>query len=816
VCFISQTIAELQSMSTSPHQMTIEISAPDVEVLLALDAYWRAANYLAVGMIYLQDNPLLKEQLRPEHIKNRLLGHWGSSPGQAFIWTHANRLINQYNLDMIYMSGPGHGAPGVRGPVYLDGSYTERYPDKSIDAEGLRKFFKMFSFPGHVGSHCTAEMPGSIHEGGELGYVLSHACGSVLDNPGLITIACVGDGEAETGPLATSWHINKFLNPIRDGAVLPVLHLNGYKIANPSILSRIDHEELESLFKGYGWTPIFVEGSDPMTMHRSMAIAMEQAVLEIQQHQQQARSSGKAFRPHWPMIVLRSPKGWTGPSEVDGKKVENFWRSHQVPVADVKTNESHLRLLEDWMKSYRPWELFDENGAVMEHIRQLSPRGDRRMGSNPHTNGGMLREELLFSAIEQHAVEVQNPGITEAENTYPLGELIRDLIRDNPGGYRLFGPDETHSNRLQAVYQATKKVWMANDLPEDLEGGELSKDGSVIEMLSEHTLVGMMEGYLLTGRNGFFHTYEAFAHVISSMYNQHCKWLEHCEQIPWRAPIGPWNCLISSTVWRQDHNGFTHQDPGFMDLAGNKKGSITRVYLPADANSLLAVAEHALTETNVSNIIVSDKQKHLQYLTLEQARRHVAKGLGIWDWACNDDCGTDLDEPDVVLASAGDIPTKECLAAIQILRDQIPQVKVRYINVVKLFALAPATEHPHGLSERDFNSLFPPSKPVIFNFHGYPWLIHRLVYRWDRQSRFHVRGYKENGNINTPLELAIINQIDRFNLVIDVIDRVECLGSRAAHVKEKMKDEIQKHRVYAHTHGIDSPEINNWRWTTLS
>ena len=800
-------------MSSSLHQTTLNASVPDDEVLEALDAYWRAANYLAVGMIYLQDNPLLKEPLRPEHIKNRLLGHWGSSPGQAFIWTHANRLINQYDLDMIYMSGPGHGAPGVRGPVYLDGSYTERYPDKSIDAEGLRKFFKMFSFPGHVGSHCTAEMPGSIHEGGELGYVLSHACGSVLDNPELITIACVGDGEAETGPLATSWHINKFLNPIRDGAVLPVLHLNGYKIANPSILSRIDHEELENLLRGYGWTPIFVEGSDPMTMHRSMAVAMEQAVLEIRQHQGQARSSGQAFRPRWPMIVLRSPKGWTGPRDVDGKKVENFWRSHQVPVADVKTNECHLRLLEDWMKSYRPWELFDENGAVKEYIRRQSPRGDRRMGSNPHTNGGVLRRALLCPAIERYAVAVENPGATEAENTYPLGEVIRDLIRENPRSYRLFGPDETHSNRLQAVYEVTKKVWMANFLPEDLDGGELSRDGSVIEMLSEHTLVGMMEGYLLSGRDGFFHTYEAFAHVISSMYNQHSKWLEHCEEIPWRAPIGPWNCLISSTVWRQDHNGFTHQDPGFMDLAGNKKGSITRVYLPADANSLLAVAEHALTETNVTNIIVSDKQKHLQYLTLEQARRHVAKGLGIWDWACNDDCGTDLDEPDVILASAGDIPTKECLAAIGILRDHIAQVKVRYINVVKLFALAPATEHPHGLSERDFNSLFPSNKPVIFNFHGYPWLIHRLVYRWDQQSRFHVRGYKENGNINTPLELAIINQIDRFNLVIDVIDRVESLGSRAAHVKEKMKDEIQKHRVYAHTHGMDSPEINNWRWT---
>jgi len=801
-------------MTLTPYQVAVQkVQAPLDDELQRMDAYWRAANYLAVGMIYLQDNPLLREPLRPEHIKNRLLGHWGSSPGQAFIWTHANRLINQYDLDMIYMSGPGHGAPGARGPVYIDGSYSERYPDKSMDAAGLKKFFKMFSFPGHIGSHCTAEMPGSIHEGGELGYVLSHACGSVFDNPELITIACVGDGEAETGPLATSWHINKFLNPIKDGAVLPILHLNGYKIANPTILSRIPHEELDSLFRGYGWTPIVVEGSDPMDMHRQMAVAMERAVLEIRAIRDQARSSGEAFRPRWPMIVLRSPKGWTGPQEIDGKKLENFWRSHQVPVADVKTNESHLRLLEDWMKSYRPWELFDESGAVREEIRALAPKGDRRMGSNPHTNGGVLRKELVVPDLRNYEVPVEIPGTSEKENTYPLGELIRDLISQNPGAYRLFGPDETASNRLQAVYEASKKVWMADFLPEDLNGSELARDGSVVEMLSEHTLVGMMDGYLLTGRNGFFHTYEAFAHVIASMYNQHCKWLEHCEEIPWRAPIGPWNCLISSTVWRQDHNGFTHQDPGFIDLAGNKKGTITRVYLPADANSLLAVAEKALTETNVANIIVSDKQKHLQYLSLDQARRHVAKGAGIWEWACNDNCGIEPDEPDVVLASAGDIPTKECLAAIEILRDQIPYIKVRYVNVVKLFSLAHPKDHPHGMSDADFASLFTPDRPVIFNFHGYPWLIHRLTYNRPNHNNFHVRGYKEMGNINTPLELAISNQIDRYDLVIDVIDRVEKLGSRAAHVKEQMKDEIQKHRAYAYEHGMDAPEINNWRWS---
>jgi len=789
------------------------IQMPPDDELQKLDAYWRAANYLAVGMIYLQDNPLLKDPLKPEHIKNRLLGHWGSSPGQAFIWTHANRLIKKYDLEMIYMSGPGHGAPGMLGPVYIDGSYTEFYPDESMDAEGLGKFFKQFSFPGHIGSHCTAETPGSIHEGGELGYVLSHAGGSVFDNPDLITIACVGDGEAETGPLATSWHINKFLNPVRDGAVLPVLHLNGYKIANPTILSRISHEELENLMRGYGWKPIFVEGSDPMTMHRSMAVAMEQAVTSIRAFQAKARSGGEAFRPEWPMIVLRSPKGWTGPAEVDGNKVENFWRAHQVPIAGVKTNEAHLRQLEDWMKSYRPWELFDENGSVRPEIRALSPERGRRMGSNPHANGGALRKDLLFPDMAPYAVPVGIPGTTEKENTFPLGELIRDLVRRNPGRYRLFGPDETASNRLQAVYQATKKAWMADFLPEDLNGSELARDGYVVEMLSEHTLVGMMEGYLLTGRYGFFHTYEAFAHVVSSMYNQHCKWLDTCEKIPWRSPIGSWNCLISSTVWRQDHNGFTHQDPGFMDLAGNKKGSITRVYLPADANCLLAVAEQALTETNVANIIVSDKQKHLQYLDLEAARRHVAKGAGIWEWACNDDCGIEFDKPDVVLASAGDIPTKEVLAAIEILRREVPSLKMRYVNVVKLFSLTPESEHPHGLSDRDFRSLFTEDKPVIFNFHGYPWLIHRLAYRRPNHNNFHVRGYKEQGNINTPLELAMNNQIDRFNLVIDAIDRVPSLGSRASHVKERMKDEIFKNRAYAYEHGMDAPEVSNWRWS---
>ncbi len=788
---------------------------PELEQELSLiDAWWRAANYLAVGMIYLRDNPLLAQPLRHEDVKARLLGHWGSSPGQAFLWAHANRVIRRHDLDMIYLSGPGHGAPGVLGPTYLDGSYSEVYPDKSQDAEGMRRFFKQFSFPGHIGSHCTPETPGSIHEGGELGYVLSHACGAVFDNPNLIALACVGDGEAETGPLATSWHINKFLNPIGDGAVLPVLHLNGYKIANPTLLARIPHEELASLMRGYGWEPIFVEGHEPMAMHRAMAAAMDQAIGRILQIRAEARASGEAVRPAWPMIVLRSPKGWTGPASLHGKKLENFWRSHQVPLAAPNTDPEQLQLLEEWLRSYRPEELFDANGTLQPELQALSPQGTRRMGSNPHANGGLLRRKLQFPPLEDYAVQVVAPGATEEENTYPLGELLRDIIRTNPTSMRVFGPDETASNRLQAIYEVSKKVWMEEFLPEDLNGSELARSGRVVEMLSEHTLVGMMEGYLLTGRYGFFHTYEAFAHVIASMFNQHAKWLESCLlHATWRAPIGPWNCLISSTVWRQDHNGFTHQDPGFIDLAGNKSGDVVRVYLPADANCLLAVAEEALQETNVCNIIVSDKQKHLQYFTLEQARRHVAKGVSIVGWASNDDCGATPDEPDVVMACAGDIPTKETLAAVEILHREIPSLRIRVINVVKLFALTEPNEHPHGLSDRDFDTLFTTDRPVIFNFHGYPWLIHRLTYRRSNHANIHVRGYKEKGNINTPLELAMNNQIDRFNLVIDVVNRVPFLRSRAAHVKERMQDAILSHRAYAHTHGTDAPEVTDWRWT---
>ena len=782
--------------------------------LQQLDSWWRAANYLAVGMIYLKENPLLREPLKPEHIKNRLLGHWGSSPGQSFIWTHANRVIREYNLNMIYLSGPGHGAPGMLGPVYLDGSYSEIYPDKSENIEGLQRFFKQFSFPGQIGSHCTPETPGSIHEGGELGYVLSHACGAIFDNPELIALACVGDGEAETGPLATAWHINKFINPSRDGAVLPVLHLNGYKIANPTILARIPHWELDNLLRGYGWEPITVEGSEPMAMHQAMAEAMEQSVKQIRAAQEKARSSAETFRPLWPMIVLRSPKGWTGPTDFNGQKLEGFWRSHQVPLNNPRKDPEQLAALETWLKSYKPEELFENDGRLHAELRKLSPKGNQRMGSNPNANGGLLRKNLHWPNVEALAVRVESPGQREAENTYPLGELIRDLIKKNPGRYRLFGPDETHSNRLQAVYETTKKVWMGQYLPEDLNGSELSSDGFVVEMLSEHTLVGMMEGYLLTGRYGFFHTYEAFAHVIASMFNQHCKWLDVCQTVPWRAPIGSWNCLISSTVWRQDHNGFTHQDPGFIDLAGNKKGSVTRVYLPADANCLLAVAEEALQETNVVNIIVSDKQKHLQYLNLEDARRHVSRGMGMWPWACNDNCNGSIDHPDVVMASAGDVPTKETLAAIEILRRELPMLKIRYINVVKLFSLTLPSEHPHGINNRDFDDLFTTDCPVIFNFHGYPWLIHRLTYKRHNHANIHVRGYKENGNINTPLELAIINQIDRFNLVIDVIDRVEILGCRAAHLKQSMQDQILRQRAYAYEHGMDDPLVSDWQWTS--
>ena len=778
------------------------------EELYKLHAYWRACNYLTLGMIYLQDNPLLKEPLKPKHIKNRLLGHWGSSPGLAFTYLHFMRLIKKYDLDMIFLAGPGHGAPGVLGPVYLEGTYSEVYPDKSEDEDGLREFFKQFSFPGGIGSHCTPETPGSIHEGGELGYVLSHACGTVFDNPGLIAVAVVGDGEAETGPLATSWHIDKFLNPIRDGAVLPVLHLNGYKINNPTLLARISHEELDHLLRGYGWTPYFVEGSEPESMHQAMAATAELCVQEIRTFQQEARSTGVATRVRWPMIVLRTPKGWTAPGEVAGHKLEGFWRSHQVPMADVKNNPARLRELEGWMRSYRPEELFDGKGTLVPQLRELAPTGSRRMSANPHANGGLLKKALRLTDFREYAVKIDSPAQTDAENTRPLGNFLRDAMKLNISTFRVFGPDENSSNKLDAIYQVSKKFWIAEYFPEDADGSELATDGRVIEMLSEHTLEGMLEGYLLTGRHGFFSTYEAFVHVIDSMFNQHAKWLSICNQLSWRHEIASLNLLITSTVWRQDHNGFTHQDPGFLDIVVNKSAAVTRIYLPPDANSLLSVANHCLRSQNYVNVIVCDKQLHLQYLDMDAAIRHCTKGLGIWNWASNDQGG----EPDLVFASAGDIPTQEALAATALLREEFSDLKIRFINVVDLFKLQPDTEHPHGLSDRDFDSLFTVDKPVIFNFHGYPSLIHRLAYRRKNHANIHVRGYKEKGNINTPMELAINNEIDRFSLAIDAIDRVPKLQRVGAHAKEKFRNLQIDCRNYAYKHGIDDPAVAGWKW----
>ncbi|MEL6911384.1 MAG: phosphoketolase family protein [Cyanobacteria bacterium J06598_4] len=783
------------------------------EELRKIHAYWRACNYLAIGMIYLRDNPLLKEPLKPEHIKQRLLGHWGSSPALSFIYIHLNRLIKKYDLSTLYIAGPGHGAPGVLGPVYLEGTYSEVYPDKSEDVEGMQKFFKQFSFPGYIGSHCTPETPGSIHEGGELGYSVSHAYGAVYDNPDLIAACVVGDGEAETGPLATAWHSNKFLNPVRDGAVLPILNLNGYKIANPTILSRISHRELNSLFEGYGYTPYFVEGSDPEAMHQKMAAVMQECVLKIREIQTEARSQNKAFRPLWPMIVLRTPKGWTGPKDVDGHKVEGFWRSHQVPMGGMHSNLEHVKLLEEWMKSYKPEELFDENGTLIPELKDLAPVGIKRMSANPATNGGLLRKELKMPDFRDYEVKMDSPGTIQVENTGVLGQFLRDVMRNNMKTFRVFGPDETASNRLTAIYEVTKKTWLADYLPEDEDGSQLSPDGRVMEMLSEHTLEGWLETYLLTGRHGFFHTYEAFVHVIDSMFNQHAKWLDICKNhVSWRAPVSSLNIMLSSLVWRQDHNGFSHQDPGFVDLVTNKSTDVTRIYFPPDANCLLSVADHCLRSTDYVNVIIADKQKHLQYLTMEEAVKHCTKGIGIWEWASNDDCGVEPDEPDVIMACCGDIPTMESLAATAILRKEFPELKVRFINVVDLYKLQSETEHPHGLTNKEFDTLFTADKPVIFNFHGYPWLIHKLAYRRTKQERIHVRGYKEQGNINTPLELAILNQIDRFNLVIDVIDRVPSLGSRAAYVRERMRDEIIESLAYAHEEGMDRPEMTNWTW----
>jgi xylulose-5-phosphate/fructose-6-phosphate phosphoketolase len=787
---------------------TVQGTPLSADELRKIDAYWRACNYLAVGMTYLKANPLLKEPLKPEHIKDRLLGHWGASPGLAFCHIHLDRLIKALDLDVVFMAGPGHGAPGVLGPCYLEGSYSEVYPDCSEDEEGMLKFFKQFSFPGGIGSHCTPETPGSIHEGGELGYVLSHACGAAFDNPGLIVAAVVGDGESETGPLATSWHVNKFLNPIRDGAVLPILHLNGYKINNPTIWARVPHEEIEAFFLGTGWMPHFVEGSDPETMHQAMAATLDKCIADIQAAQKQARSSGKALRPHWPMIVLRTPKGWTCPANVGGHMLEGSWRAHQVPMADVKKDPARLKQLEDWMRGYKPQDLFDNEGRIKPELKALAPTGTRRIGSNPHANGGHLKHALRMPDFRTYGVKVEKPGTTEAENCRPLGVFLRDVMKQNMKNFLVFGPDENTSNKLNAIYEVSKKRWLEEYFPEDADGTELAQDGRVIEMLSEHTLEGMLEGYLLTGRHGFFSTYEAFAHVIDSMFNQHAKWLTICNLLPWRAKVASLNLLITSTVWRQDHNGFTHQDPGFLDVVVNKSAKVTRIYMPPDVNSLLCVADHCLRSEGYVNVIVSDKQKHLQYLSMEQAIVHCTKGLSIWPHASTDHG----QEPDVVMACAGDIPTKEALAAVDMLRREFPDLKLRFINVVNLFKLQPESEHPHGLSDRDFNSLFTTDKPVIFAFHGYPWLIHRLAYRRANHPNMHVRGYKEKGNINTPLELAIENELDRFTLAIDVINRVPRLHVAGAHAKEKFRNMQIECQNYAHEYGVDKPDAADWKW----
>lgn len=772
-----------------------------------LDAYWRACNYLAAGMIYLRDNPLLRQPLGIEHIKERLLGHWGSSPGLSFIYVHANRVIRQHDLNAIFIAGPGHGAPGVIAPVYLESAFSEVYPQISEDEEGMGELFRQFSFPGGFGSHCTPELPGSIHEGGELGYSLSHAFGAAFDNPDLVVVTVVGDGEAETGPLATAWHSNKFLNPRRDGAVLPVLHLNGYKINNPTVLARISHEELEALFRGYGWEPVFVEGDQPAEMHQKMAAAMDRCIERIHAIQREARQQDEVTRPRWPMIVLRSPKGWTGPKVVDGHRVEGSWRSHQVPLSGLREHPEHLQQLEVWLRSYRPEELFDDSGRLVESLRALAPAGQLRMGANPHANGGLLRRELRLPDFRDYAHRVVTPAHSRAMNTRPLGAMLRDIMRRNRDNFRIFGPDENTSNKLDAVYEETKKFWL-DRLPEDDDGGELCADGRVLEMLSEHTLEGWFEGYVLTGRHGFFATYEAFVHVIDSMFNQHAKWLQICDELSWRAPISSINLLITSTVWRQDHNGFTHQDPGFLDLVVNKNPKVTRIYLPPDVNCLLSTADHCLRSHNDVNVIVCDKQNHLQYLDMESAIRHCTKGVGIWDWASNDQGG----EPDVVMVGCGDIATQEALAATALLREHFPDLKIRFINVVDLFRMSPEEEHPHGLSDRDFDSLFTVDKPIIFNFHGYPWLIHRLAYRRTNHANLHVRGYIERGSINTPMELAIENRIDRFSLAIDAIDRVPGLQVKGAHAKEKLRDLRIDCVHHAHRYGVDHADIREWAW----
>ncbi len=774
--------------------------------LAAMDAWWRAANYLSVGQIYLMGNPLLREPLRPEHIKPRLLGHWGTTPGLNFLYAHLNRAISARDQDMIYVMGPGHGGPGPVAASWLEGTYSEVYPDVSQDEAGLRRLFTQFSFPGGIPSHVAPETPGSIHEGGELGYALSHAYGAAFDNPDLVVAAVVGDGEAETGPLATSWHSTKFVDPTRDGAVLPILHLNGYKIANPTILARIGRDELDALLRGYGHEPYVVEGSDPTEMHQAFAATLDRCLDEIAEIQRRARTEGVTERPRWPMIVLRSPKGWTGPAVVDGLKVEGSWRSHQVPFANAREDDGHRAVLEQWLRSYRPEELFDDDGAPVPAVRDLHPAGDRRMSANPHTNGGALLQPLRMPDFRDYAVDVPEPGVGAVEATRVLGTFLRDVMRRNDTSFRVFAPDENNSNRLGAVLEATDRTWVADTVPED---DHLAPDGRVMEILSEHTCQGWLEGYLLTGRHGFFSCYEAFIHIVDSMVNQHAKWLKTSNGIPWRQPIASLNYLLTSHVWRQDHNGFSHQDPGFIDHVVNKKADVIRVYLPPDANTLLSVADHCLRSRQYVNVIVAGKQPALQYLDMDAAVVHATKGIGIWEWASSD-AGQ---EPDVVMACAGDVPTMETLAAVEILRTWFPDLRVRVVNVVDLMRLQDETEHPHGLSDAAFDSLFTRDKPVVFAYHGYPWLIHRLTYRRTNHANVHVRGYVEEGTTTTPFDICVMNRIDRYNLAIAAIDRIPRLQVTAAHAREALVGKLIEHRRYVHTHGVDLPEIRDWQWS---
>ncbi|KAG5935902.1 hypothetical protein E4U60_002881 [Claviceps pazoutovae] len=791
-----------------PARSTVKGSPLSASDIALYNDYFKASCYLALGMIYLRENPLLREPLKKEHLKARLLGHFGSAPGQIFTYMHFNRLIKKYDLDAFFVSGPGHGAPAVLSQSYLEGVYSEVYPDKSLDVEGLQNFLKHFSFPGGIGSHATPETPGSIHEGGELGYSISHAFGSVFDHPDLIALTMVGDGEAETGPLATSWHSNKFLNPITDGAVLPVLHLNGYKINNPTVLARISHDELKNLFIGYGWEPFFVEGDEMETMHQAMAATMEHCVDLIKQYQKEARDSNKAFRPRWPMIVLRTPKGWTAPRKLDDKYLGGFWRAHQVPITDVNTNPDHLKILENWMRGYEPDRLFDENGAPIAAVRSLCPEGRRRMSANLVANGGLIKKPLKMPKFQDYAIKVEKPGAELAGSMSNMSVYLRDIIALNMHNFRLFGPDETESNKLARVYEAGKKVWMGEFFEEDQNGGNLAMAGRVMEMLSEHTCEGWLEGYILSGRHGLLNSYEPFIHIIDSMVNQHCKWIEKCLEVEWRAQVASLNILLTALVWRQDHNGFTHQDPGFLDVVANKSPEVVRIYLPPDGNCLLSVMDHCLQSSNYVNVIVADKQDHLQYLDMESAIQHCTKGIGIWpQFSTDKGC-----EPDLIMASCGDISTQECLAATDLLLQHFPNLKIRFINCVDLFKLIHPSDHLHGLTDKEWVSLFTDTKPVVFNFHSYPWLVHRLTYKRPGNQNLHVHGYREKGNIDTPLELAIRNKTDRFSLAMDAIDRMPALRIRGASARQALQNEQIAAEHVAFENGIDPPELNNWTW----